>query len=154
MNPFGRDARLNLAQTHFQAENWAEVIPAGRELLELDPLNGIVYIYMTRAASEMEDVEQANAIFNEYQALGYEIESIMLDGGPTGGAVVTGSFKNNTAEPGGTVTLRFTFGNQQGREIGSIDIRIQIPAAEESVEFMGEFRSSDFVGGYRYEVVG
>lgn len=154
MNPLGRDARLNLAQTHFQAENWAEVIPTGRDLLGLDPLNGIVYIYMTRAASELEDTEQANAIFNEYQALGYEIESIMLDGQASGGTVVTGSFKNNTAEPGGTVTLRFTFGNQDGREIGNIDIRVQIPAAEESVEFMGEFRSSEFVGGYRYEVVG
>jgi Tfp pilus assembly protein PilF len=153
MNPFNRDARLNLTQTYFSAEDWENLIPAARDLLELDPLNGLVWIFMTRAYSELEQPEEANAVFNEYQALGVEVENIMLDGMPNGGARVSGSLKNNTAEQGGTITLRFRFGGESGREIGTLDIRVQVPAAEESVQFSGTFNSSDFVTGYRYEMV-
>jgi len=154
LNPFNRDARLNLVQTYFSAENWEPVIPAGRSLLELDPLNGMVWIFMTRAYSEMEMVEEANAVFAEYQALGYEVENIMLEGRQGGGATISGDFKNNTSEPGGTVTLRFHFGGEAGQEIGTIDIRVQIPAVEEVIQFNGDFRTSEFVTGYTYEVVG
>jgi tetratricopeptide (TPR) repeat protein len=154
MNPFNRDARLNLTQTYFSAEDWENLIPAARELLELDPLNGLVWIFMTRAYSELEQTEQANEVFNEYQALGVETENIMLDALPNGGARVTGSLKNNTAEEGGTVTLRFHFGGQSGTEIGTLDIRVQVPAAETSVEFGADFNSSETVTGYSYEKIG
>jgi hypothetical protein len=154
MNPFNRDARLNLTQTHFSAEDWEALIPAARDLLTLDPLNGLVWIFMTRAYSELEQVEEANAVFAEYQALGVETEDIRLDPLPAGGARVTGALKNNTAEAGSTVVLRFHFGGQNGTEIGTVDIRIQVPAVEESVEFSGEFNSAEAVTGYSYEVVG
>lgn len=154
MNPFNRDARLNLTQTFFSAEDWEALIPAARSLLELDPLNGLVWIFMTRAYSELEQVEEANAVFAEYQALGYETEGIMLDALPNGGARVSGNLKNNTAEAGGTVTLRFHFGGTNGTEIGTIDIRVQVPAVEETVEFSGEFTHPEAVSGYSYEVVG
>jgi tetratricopeptide (TPR) repeat protein len=154
MNPFNRDARLNLTQTYFQAQDWESLIPAARDLLALDPLNGLVWIFLTRAYSELEQDEQANEVFAEYQATGYEIENLMLDVSADGGATVNGTVKNSTAEQGTTVTLRFHFGGQTGREIGTIDIRVQLPAPEETVEFMGNFNSSDLVAGYRYEVVG
>ena len=153
MNPFNRDARLNLTMTYFGDEDWEAVIPAARELLTVDPLNGLVWIYMTRAYSELDQDEEANAVFAEYQAIGYEIEDILLDGTEDGGARVTGNFKNNTAEPGGTVTLRFHFGGPEGQEVGTLDIRVQIPAVEEAVEFVGTFTSPEMVSGYTYEVV-
>ncbi|MCJ7628855.1 MAG: tetratricopeptide repeat protein [Longimicrobiales bacterium] len=154
MNPFGRDARLNLTQTYYIAEQWEALIPAARELLILDPLNGLVWIFMTRAYSELDRPEEANAVFGEYQAIGYEVEGIILDVGADGGAGISGNLKNTTAEPGGTVTLRFHFGGQTGREIGTVDFRVQIPAVEEMVEFNGNFSSSEIVTGYKYEVVG
>jgi tetratricopeptide (TPR) repeat protein len=154
LNPFNRDARLNLVQTYYIAEEWESVIPAAEELLSVDPLNGSVWIFQTRAHSELDQTEEANAVFQEYQAIGYEVTSILLDASADGGASLTGTLTNNLAEPGGTVTLRFHFGGPTGQEIGSIDIRVQIPAAEETVEFTGSFSSSELVTGYRYEVVG
>jgi tetratricopeptide (TPR) repeat protein len=154
MNPFNRDARVNLANTYLASEDWEAFIPVAEEVLEVDPLNGTIRVFMARAYSELENDEEAGRVFNEYQTIGYEIESIQLTGGPSGGATVSGLFKNNTAEPGGTVTLRFHFGGADTREIGTLDIRVQIPAAEESVEFTGEFSSSEPVTGYMYEVVG
>ena len=154
LNPFNRDARLNLTQTYYSSEDWESVIPAAQELLTLDPLNGLVWIFMTRAYSELDQVEEANTVFGEYQAIGYEIENLLLDGLADGGATITGTLKNNTAEQGRTITLRFHFGGEQGTEIGTVDIRVQIPAVEDSVEFSGVFTSSELVRGYKYEVVG
>ena len=154
LNPFNRDARLNLTQTYFGAEDWESLIPAARELLALDPLNASVWILMTRAYSELERVEEANAVFEEYQAIGYEVEDLGMEALPAGGASISGRLKNNTAEVGGTVTLRFHFGGETGTEVGTVDIRVQVPAVEELVEFSGTFNSSDLVFGYKYEVVG
>ncbi len=154
MNPFNRDARLNLTLTHNGSENWEAVIPAAQDLLEVDPLNGPAWIMLARAHSGLENDEEASRVFNEYQAIGYEVENIMLEQSPSGGARVTGSLKNTSAEPGETVTLRFTFGGVEGRGLGTTDIRIQIPAVDSSVEFMGDFTSSQAVTGYMYEVVG
>lgn len=154
MNPFNRDARLNLVSTYFSSESWDALIPSARDLLTIDPLNGIVWIYMTRAHSELGQDEEANATFAEYQAIGYEIESIRLDANSDGGAEIVGNLKNNAADPGTTVTLRFHFGGRNGQEIGTIEIRSQLPAVEELVEFRGTFTSSEVVTGYTYEVVG
>ena len=112
-----------------------------------------MWVFLTRAYSELERTEEANEVFNEYQAIGYEIDNILLDAQPTGGAEITGTLKNNTAEPGQTVTLRFHFGGQGGNEVGTTDIQIQLPAQEQTVEFHGEFTSSEVVTGYKYEVV-
>jgi tetratricopeptide (TPR) repeat protein len=154
LNPFNRDARLNLTQTFFSAEDWENLIPAARELLEVDPLNGLVWIFMTRAYSELERVEEANAVFEEYQSIGYEVEGINMDALPAGGAAISGRLKNNAAEAGSTVTLRFHFGGERGTEVGTVDIRVQVPAVEALVDFSGQFNSSDLVYGYKYEVVG
>jgi len=153
MNRFNRDARMNLLQTYYASENDEAVPDAAEDLLEADPLNGDAWIILTRAYSEMEQPEEANRVFNEYNAIGYQAEDLMLQPIQGGGAEVTGTLVNNSAEPGSTVTLRFHFGGGDGQELGTTDIRVQLPAAEEGVQFSGTFNSSEIVTGYRYEVV-
>jgi tetratricopeptide (TPR) repeat protein len=153
MNPFNRDARLNLAQTLHIAEQYEALIPASQDLLEVDPLNGLGWIFLTRAYSELGQTEEANTVFQEYQSIGYEVEEIRLDGNPDGGARITGQLKNTTGEPGTPVTLRFHFGGENGQEVGTLDITTQLPAVEQYQVFTGEFNSPELVTGYRYEVV-
>ncbi len=153
MNPFNRDARVNLAQTLHIAREYEALIPAARELLEMDPLNGLAWIFLARAYSELDRVEEANEVFHQYQAIGYEVENLRLDGEPEGGGRIVGQLKNTSAEPGTTVTLRFYFGGEDGQEIGSLDIEVEMPEVEELQFFQGHFSSPHFVTGYRYEVV-
>ena len=56
-----RFRRLNLTQTYFGSENWAALIPAAQDLLSVDPLNGLVWILLTRAHSELEQTEEAKS---------------------------------------------------------------------------------------------
>ncbi len=154
LNPFNRDARLNLLQTHYAAENWSEVIPAAQAVLEVDPRNGTVWIILTRAFSEMGRVEEANETFRQYEAMGYEIQNLSLEPGLEGGATVRGELKNNSLAPGTPITLRFRFGGQGGREVGTLEVTVEAPEAEGVRSFTGTFRSSQTVTGYRYEVIG
>ncbi len=153
MNPFNRDARLNLAQTYYAAEMWNELIPAAREVLKVDPRNSLVWIFLTRALSETEQTEEANAVFQEFEAIGYEVQNLRLEPGANGGAVIYGEVKNTSLEPGTTVTLRFHFGGPEGQEIGTVDVRVQAPEAEGVRAFQGELQSSQPVTGYTYEVI-
>jgi tetratricopeptide (TPR) repeat protein len=154
MNPFNRDARMNLAQTLHVAEKYEELIPAARELLELDPLNGLGWIFLTRAYSEMDRTDEANRVFLQYQDIGYEVENLRLDSEPEGGARIIGQLKNNGAQPGTPITLRFHFGGEDGQEVGTLDVRVEMPEVEGLQFFQGTFSSPHFVSGYSYEVVG
>jgi tetratricopeptide (TPR) repeat protein len=153
MNPFNRDAKLNLAQTLSIGEEFEALIPAARDLLEVDPRNPQAWIFLTRAYSEMDQTDQANAVFNEYQAFGYEVTDLALMPDPNGGARIRGMVKNTTLEPGTAITLRFHFGGVDGQEVGTLDIQIQAPEAEMSEFFQGDFVSSEMVTGYLYEVI-
>ncbi len=153
MNPFNRDARLNLAQTLSIGEMFEELIPAARDLLEVDPRNALGWIFLTRALSETEQTEEANAVFTEYQEIGYEVGDLSIAPDPSGGTRITGSLKNNALEEGTPVTLRFHFGGPNAQEIGTLDVTVQAPAVEMSEMFQGEFNSSEAVSGYRYEVI-
>jgi tetratricopeptide (TPR) repeat protein len=153
MNSFNRDAILNLAQTLSIAEEFEELIPVARRLLEMDPRNALGWIFLTRALSETEQTEEANEVFNEYQAIGYEVEELRLQPGTDGGATITGQVKNTSLEPGTTITLRFTFGGQNGTAIGTLDITVQAPEAEQLEVFRGEFVSAEPVTGYLYEAI-
>lgn len=153
MNPFNRDARLNLAQTLSIAEKFEELIPASRDLLEVDPRNALGWIFLARALSETEQTEQANEIFVEYQEIGYEVSDLSLTPNPDGGTSISGVLKNTGLEPGTPVILRFHFGGFDGREIGTLDIQVAAPEAEMSEVFQGDFYSEEMVSGYTYEVI-
>jgi tetratricopeptide (TPR) repeat protein len=153
MNPFNRDARLNLAQTLSIAEKFEELIPAARDLLAVDPRNALGWIFLTRALSETGQTEAANETFNEYQAIGYEVEELSVRPGPEGGAMISGAVKNVSLEPGTTVALRFHLGGTEGTEVGTVDIQVQAGAVDSSQAFEGEFTSPEIVSGYKYEVI-
>lgn len=153
MNPFNRDARLNLAQTLSIAERFEELIPVARELLEVDPRNALGWIFLARALSETDQEEEANEVFNEYQEIGYEVADLRLTPFPEGGTSITGAVKNNSLEPGTPVILRFHFGGYDGEEIGTLDVQVQAPEVEMSEVFQGDFSSDQVVSGYYYEVI-
>ena len=153
MNPFNRDAKLNLAQTLSIGEDFEALIPAARELINVDPRNGLGWIFLTRALSETDQTEEANSVFIEFQEIGYEVADLALLPDPNGGTRISGTLKNTAIDPGTTVILRFHFGGVDTREIGTLDIQIQTPDVDMSEFFQADFVSNEIVTGYFYEVI-
>jgi len=94
--------------------------------------------------------------FDSYQSLAVaspgELSNTADIGESTAADIIQAARK--AAEPGQTVTLRFYFGGPDGREIGSQEVRVQMPAVEQTATFTTQFSSSELITGYRYEVVG
>ena len=127
-----------------------------RGLLEVDPRNESVWIFLTRAYSELEMVEEANATWTEFNAPGFTVEAISLTGQEGGGAIIEGMVKNmedGGVDPGTVIRLRFHLGGTDGTEVGSLEVTVQAPAPGQTSSFFGQFTEAVEVTGYSYEVI-
>jgi tetratricopeptide (TPR) repeat protein len=152
-NPFHRDARFKLLSSLFGAERWTAAVPVAEDLLDLDPLNGIAFVYLTRCLAELGERERADEVFSEYRSIGYEVYDLRLEEVRGEGTKVTGMLKNLNRVPGAEVLLRFHFGGEQGQEIGAMGVSLDMPDEDDSVEFEEFFASSERAVGFRYEIV-
>jgi tetratricopeptide (TPR) repeat protein len=152
-NPFHRDARFKLLSSLFGAERWSAAVPVAEDLLDLDPLNGIAFVYLTRCLAELGERDRADEVFSEYRSIGYEVYDLRLEEVPGEGTKVRGMLKNLNRVPGAEVLLRFHFGGEQGQEVGAMGVRVEMPDEDESVAFEELFTSSERAVGFRYGIV-
>lgn len=183
LNPYSRDALLNLVQSLYSEaleleeepesaerdarleEIYTEILEAAEQVRSFDPLNRNLLSFMLRAhrgladlaptAAEAERFRQASQdLFREYQALPYEVADIALNLQEGDQARVTGLFTNLSGDAGDQVQLRFTAVNQAGTAIDSELISITLPATGESVEFSTTLDlSGGDFAGWSYEMV-
>ena len=182
LNPYSRDALLNLVQSLYSEaleldkaaasperdarlrEIYAEIVEAAQQVRSFDPLNRNLLSFMLRAYRGQADFanrtdaerfrQQSQDVFREYQAQKYEVSDISL--GLRGGdqATVTGQLTNLSGTPGDQVRLRFTAVASNGAAIDSEDIAITVPAVDASVEFRTQLDlSSGEFAGWKYEVL-
>lgn len=182
LNPYSRDALLNLVQSLYSealelekepqsAERDARlreihtgILEAAEQVRTFDPLNRNLLSFMLRANRSLMDLsnradaeryrQASQDIFREYQSQTYEVSdiSLSLQGGDA--AVVSGTVTNISGTAGSQVRLRFTAVNKAGAAIDSEVITVTLPAVDEAVEFRTELDLSagDFAG-WKYELV-
>ena len=69
------------------------------------------------------------------------------------GASISGTVINKTLEPGTTITLRFTFYDNDGNPLGTEDTEVTISDPEVTHSFQLSFDAEMQVLGYSYEFV-
>lgn len=183
LNPYSRDALLNLVQSLYSealdlekepqtAERDARlqeihtgIVDAAEQVRSFDPLNRNVLSFMLRAyrgladladRTEAERYRQASQdLFRQYQGQAYEVSDISLNLQGVDQAGVTGLVTNINGQAGSQVQLRFTAVDRAGMTIDSEVVTVTLPGAAESVEFQTQLDLSggDFAG-WKYEVVG
>ncbi|HUG41039.1 MAG TPA: tetratricopeptide repeat protein [Longimicrobiales bacterium] len=182
LNPYSRDALLNLVQSLYSEaldlekepasaerdarmrEIYMKIVEAADQVRSFDPLNRNLLSFMLRAnrgleglsnRTEAERFRQASQdLFRAYQAQEYEVADISLNlqGGDV--ATVTGVLTNLNGQAGAQVRLRFTAVDRNGGEIDSEVVAIALPAVNEAVEFRtGLDLSSGEFAGWKYEVL-
>ena len=184
MNPYSRDALLNLVQSLYSEameleeqpesqdrdarlrENYAQILEAAEQVQSFDPLNRNLLSFMLRAYRGQADLasntaeaerfrQESQNLFRQYQAQRYEVSDISLNVGDGDRTTVTGMLTNLSGEAGSQIRIRFTAVNRGGTPIDSEVITIQLPPANETVEFRTELdlSSGDFAG-WSYELIG
>ncbi|MFW5951089.1 MAG: tetratricopeptide repeat protein [Gemmatimonadota bacterium] len=181
MNPYNRDALLNLVQALYsQAVEMEEleetperneelrtiyerIIDMAEEVRELDPLNRNVLSFMLRAYRAKADLsDQAEAqqltramqeLIREFENQQYDISDIQLNIEQEGQAQIEGAFTNLTGTPGETVQLRFSALDSAGNVVDTTTMDVTVPDANSATQLTGTLNIGSDFAGWRYELV-
>ena len=145
-----RDALQNLAQTLYLLESPEAQIPYSERLLELDPHNEYGYQMHVRALVQAGRQADAVAALNIMQELPFVTDNLQLQP-MSNGTNISGIAINKTLPPGTSITLRFTFYDNDGTPLGTEDTEITLSDPEVAHEFQVSFEADQQVLGYGYE---
>lgn len=181
LNPYSRDAHLNLVQSLYSqgleleeqpasperdaqlVEIYEGIQEAGANVREMDPLNRNLLGFVLRSYRSLADLEpsrtselnqDAQAIVREYQEIPYEVTEISINMLNEEQARVSGTLTTLTGTAGERVQLRFELLGSTGQVVGSTTIDVTVPAQGESVAFEGTtaVQGGSFEG-WRYQLV-
>jgi tetratricopeptide (TPR) repeat protein len=142
---------------------YEDVVKLVQKTREMDPNAEVLYIIEARAERMMGEYsgapdrakqgqDKALALLQKHQTLGVDVSEIMVQGGE-GGATVTGKLKSRTLDAGKPVTLTFTFLGIDGKELGTQDVSVTLPAKDTEQTF--ELKAPSVTGevaGWKYVV--
>ena len=151
-SPMYRDAVQNLAQTLYAIEDYEAQVPHSEKLIELDPYNEFAYQMHVRALVQVGREPDGVAALNIMQALPFVIDNLQLQP-MASGARVSGVAMNKALEPGTSITLRFTFYDNDGNPLGSADTEVTVTLPDVANAFQVSFEADLQVLGYGYEFV-
>lgn len=149
MSRMDRDAIEMWARSLQLDSAYAAVPPVAERWLELDPASQIAITVLAQAVNATGDAARAGEIIRGVDALPVTVNDLQMRRFE-GGAEVTGSVSNLTAEQGSRVTLEFTFYGPSGERLGTARQEVPIRAPGMSEVFQVEFSSEQPVAGYGY----
>ena len=152
-SPMYRDGIQNLAQTLNLLEDYEAQIPHSEKLLQLDPYNDYAQLLLIRALVQVGREPDAVAQLEVMQALPFVIDNLRLQPSATG-CSLTGEAINKALEPGTSITLRFTFYDNDGNPVGTADTEVTVTVPDVAHTFGVTFEGEIQVLGYSYELVG
>jgi tetratricopeptide (TPR) repeat protein len=149
MSRMDRDAIEMWARSLQLDSAYAAVPPVAERWLELDPASQIAITVLAQAVNATGDAARAGEIIRRVDALPVTVNDLQMRRFE-GGAEVTGSVSNLTAEQGSRVTLEFTFYGPSGERLGTASQEVPIRAPGMSEVFQVDFSSEQPVAGYGY----
>jgi tetratricopeptide (TPR) repeat protein len=132
------------------------------QLLNLDPTNRNSMMMLAQAQRTLAelDVGDADALRREalatletHAALPFEISGITVVPGE-GSVQIHGTVTNLKAEPGASLSFRFSAIDAAGNELAGEDITVTAPAVDQSTNFEATLSVPEEVAGWKYAVSG
>ena len=151
VSPLDRDALEMWARSMQLDSSYADVPAVVERWIALDPNSQNAYLILAQASNLGGDLETTQQAIRQVEALEVSIEQLQIRRSD-GGGVVSGSLTNKTLTQGASVTLRFTFYSEAGDPIGTVTESVTVAAEGMAEIFQIQFDSTEYVGGYGYEV--
>ena len=183
MNPYSRDAILNLVQSQYQeafdmerqegeltAEQrtrleylYSQIIENAQAFRQFDPLNRNVLTFILRAYRGLADLgvgDQAEVTrkiqetYSLYEGLPWAVENLSLTVHEDGRATIAGELLTQAGEPGTQVQLRFTVMNERGGALATETVTVTAASKGSTATFSTQVDASGGqVAGLKYELV-
>ena len=149
LQPDSRDAWFNYANSLFAAESWESLAAVGDRLTEVDPLGENSALIAARAHLEIGDEQTAAEGLVRTESAPVHMEGLQLRPSEVETSL-QGRVVGNTAAPGTSVHLRFTFYGPDGA-LGTEPLTVSAPPAGVRARFEVSFAGQ--ATAYRYELV-
>lgn len=142
---------------------YAELQTVTEKLRGIDPQNRNIMLLLAQAYRGQGDLtvddaatsdswrEKALAVLREQEDLPFEVSGVRMTPGE-GKVKITGNIANMKLEAGTPVKIRLTVLDKNGATVGSGEVTVQAPAAEQSAPFETEIQVSGAAAGWKYEV--
>ena len=182
LNPYSRDALLNLVQSLYSqaveieelepsaerdqdlAEIYDDLLAAAEQVRAFDPLNRNLLSFMLRslrAKADIADEQEAQQLtrrtqelYRTYQQQPYEVTSISVTARGDSQTIISGQLRNLTGTPGNQVRLQFSLVDVDGNELGSSTVTVSAPEQNAATQFQTTLDvGADQFAGWMYEVI-
>lgn len=150
-NPYNKETLENLANSHYQANRYEELIPLAEEMVERYPLERTGYNLLIEAHRELGDTEAALAAVNRRDEMAVEILRSQLTPMSETTYSIDGQAMNRTAEAGASLSLPVTLIDESGADILTETLELTAPAEGEAAAFSVQVETDAPVAGFRYE---
>jgi hypothetical protein len=142
---------------------FAEIVKVSERTMLMDPANESLYHLIARSHRVTADISTTAAdsaswqgkaleVLKKRDELQFEVSEILV-GSADGEATIRGTVKNLKAAPGSAIKLRLTLVGTAGTPIGTQEITVTAPAADQSATFEGKTPITGEIAGWKYEVV-
>jgi tetratricopeptide (TPR) repeat protein len=182
LNPYSRDALLNLVQSLYSLaldleeeeqtperdtrlnEIYDQLLAAAQEVRALDPLNRNLMSFMLRSLRAKADLaeegeaealmQQTQELYRTYQNQPYGVDNISVNVTQDDRARVTGQLANLSGTAGEEVQIRFALVDQQGNVVEEDIITVTTPEQNSAVQFTTTLdAAAGTFAGWLYEIV-
>jgi tetratricopeptide (TPR) repeat protein len=140
-----------------------ELAASANKVLELDPGNRNILAYLARAYQSLSQLSpnagerqsyqaKVQDVLKRHEAFVLEVDNISIQTGETQ-IRVNGTVKNLKVSAGQPIRLRFTILGSAGQSLGSQEVTVSAPAAEQSTSFQAVIPVTGELAGWKYEIL-
>ena len=142
---------------------YEKIAESSQRTMVLDPANESLYHLTARSFKLTGDIvtdaavrtswqNKAYEILKKREELQFEVNELQIAPGD-GEAIIKGTVKNLKAAAGSPIKLRVTLLGPAGTPIGTTDVSVAAPAAEQTATFEGKVAITGEIAGWKYEVI-
>jgi tetratricopeptide (TPR) repeat protein len=151
LNPYNKETLENLANSHYQAERYEELLPLAETLVERYPLERVPYNLLANSHRDLGNPDRALAVLERRDALPVEVLRSQLTPVSETTYSVDGQVMNRSAAAGTTLSVPVTLLAEDGSDILTETLELTVPAEGETAAFSLQIESETPAAGFRYE---
>ncbi len=154
LQPQNKETLENLANSYYQADEYAQLAPLADTLVHRYPYERVNYNLLANARTETGDEDGALHVLEKREGLSFEFLRAQL--GQTGDDVYSleGQVMNTADEGSRTVSIPVHFVNEAGDVVLTEPLELALPAKGEAAAFQLQVQSDTPIAGFRYEMAG
>jgi len=152
LGPYNKETLENLANSFYQAERYAQLMPLAQELADRYPLERTHFNLLANSKRELDDGDGALAAIVARDKMSFEFLRVQLSAVGETTYSIDGQIMNRSGTAGSTHMVSVTLIGAEGEELSTELLELTLPPEQETAAFSLQVESDVFVAGFKYQL--